>query len=326
MATLFEVLAVGVDREHLEAVGEAALDEVQRIERLLSRHDQATEVSRINREAAGRPVRVDRELFAILADCRYLFGRTNGYFDICAIGLPDSPRFGEAVDLDAERMTVRFIDPKARLDFGGYGKGYALDAAGGVLEAFGVDSALIHGGTSSILIRGRREDGSAWRVGLRDPFGADASSEAARVELTDCGVSSSAAFDLGSQGSDIVNPLESRVVDRQSGCSVIASTALEAEVLSTALLAMGKARAATFLGSQTGEVVPRSSRCPTSPHPGPPPHGGRESIQSPPPFRGRVGWGVPHRQTPWNDPAHPGLKVAWIDQDGVEWFVAGDMR
>ena len=255
MATLFEVLPVGDDREHLEAVGEAALDEVERIERLLSRHDSASEVVRINREAAGRPVRVDRELFAILEDCRGWFDRTDGYFDVCATGSPGSPRFNEAVALDPEKLTIRFVDPTARLDFGGYGKGYALDAAGRVLEAFGVRSYLIHGGTSSILVRGRQRDGSAWRIGLRDPFGPDVGSEAARVDLTDCGVSSSAAFDQEGRSSDIVDPLGSRAIDRQAACSVIAQDATEAEALSTALLAMGKVRAATFLGLHPGPKV-----------------------------------------------------------------------
>ena len=43
MATCFEALLVGNDEEHLMAVGEAALDEVARIERLLSRHDPASD-------------------------------------------------------------------------------------------------------------------------------------------------------------------------------------------------------------------------------------------------------------------------------------------
>ena len=255
MATLFEFLPVGDDEEHLTAVAEAALDEVGRVERLLSRHDPASEVSRIHREAATRPVRVDREMFAILADCRAWYDRTDGYFDVCATGKPGTARFGEAVELDPGNLTIRLRDPAARLDFGGYGKGYALDAAGRVLEEFGVRSAFLHGGTSSILARGGRDDGSAWRVGLRDPFGTDSHAEVVRFDLADCGVSSSAAFDPDSRISDIVDPREFRALDRQSACSVIAPTALEAEVLSTALLAMGKARAVAFLGSRTGLKV-----------------------------------------------------------------------
>ena len=94
MATWFEVLLVGDDEEHLIAVGEAALDEVGRIDRLLSRHDPASEVSRINHEAGSRTVRVDRELFAILSDSRDWFDRTDGYFDLCATGEARLAAFG----------------------------------------------------------------------------------------------------------------------------------------------------------------------------------------------------------------------------------------
>ena len=65
MGSWFEAFLIGTDEEHLMAVGEAALDEVSRLDRLLSRHDRASEVSRIHREAAGRPVRVGPELFAL---------------------------------------------------------------------------------------------------------------------------------------------------------------------------------------------------------------------------------------------------------------------
>jgi FAD:protein FMN transferase len=302
MGTAFEFSLVGDDVEHLTAVGEAALDEVTRVERLLSRFDPASEVSRINREAASRPVRVDRELFSILMDCRTWFDSTDGYFDVCATGESDSPSIGRSVRLDPDARTIRFLDPTARLDFGGYGKGYALDAAAQVLDEFGVESAFLHGGTSSILARGRQEDGSPWRIGLHDPFetslvptvprgnavfdaprrpeGRGASGEALprgawerveKLDLIDLGVSSSAAFGPGNETSDLIDPIQGRTLDRQSACTVIAPTALEAEVLSTALLAMGKGRASAFLGS-----IPR-------------------------------------------------VRVAWIERDVVDWLGAGGM-
>jgi thiamine biosynthesis lipoprotein len=235
MATWFEVFLVGNDEEHLMAVGEAALDEVARIERLLSRHDPASETSRMNREAASRPVLVDREMFAILRDCLNWSEKTGGYFDLCAGTVPD------AIGLDEEARTVRFLDPSARLDFGGFGKGYALDDAARILDEFGIRSALIHGGTSSVLARGRPEDAPAWRVGLRDPF--DPDREVMQIPLIDQCLSSSAAFAPGATISDILDPITSRPIGQQAACSVVAPTAREAEVLSTALVAMGRRKA-----------------------------------------------------------------------------------
>jgi thiamine biosynthesis lipoprotein len=252
MATRFEILLVGADPEHLEAVGEAALDEVTRIERLLSRHDRASEVSRINRDAAKRPVKVDRELFAILWECQNWSIRTEGSFDLCASSLPGSSRFVDAVELDPERRTIRFLDPTARLDFGSVGKGIAIDSASRILDDHGVRSAFVHGGTSSILVKGRQADGSPWRVGLRDPFDPQAKTEVIQLELVDGSLSTSAVFDPGSTRSDIIDPADSRPLTSEASCSVIAASAFEAEVLSTAFLVMGKVQARTFLDSLPG--------------------------------------------------------------------------
>jgi thiamine biosynthesis lipoprotein len=245
MATWFEVWLCGNDAEHLSAVGEAALDEVARVERLLSRFDPTSEVARVNREAAQRPVLMDRELFAILADCRLQFERTAGYFDVRLGGCPRP--FVETVLLDETARTVRFGDPSIALDFGGYGKGYALDQAARILQEFGVVSALMHGGTSSVLARGAAEDGRPWRVGLRDPFAEAAEREVAQLALSDCGLSSSAVFHHGASESDILDPTRGRRLSEPAGCSVIAPTALDAEILSTALLAMGRERATAFV-------------------------------------------------------------------------------
>jgi thiamine biosynthesis lipoprotein len=243
MASRFEVFLVGDDDEHLRAVGEAALEEVSRIERLLSRFDPASEVSRLNRDAFKAPVRVDRELFALLVEVREWSGRTDGYFDPCATGLPGSSRFLDAVELDEATRSVRFLDRSARLDLGGYGKGSALDAAARVLDEFGVTLALMHGGTSSVLARGRQPDGSAWRVGL---------GEGGWVDLVDRALSTSASFRPGQAVSDLVDPVTGRPLDRSASCSVVAPSASAAEALSTAFLAMGLSRAKGLVGSFLG--------------------------------------------------------------------------
>lgn len=246
MATLFEAWLAGEDHEHLEATGRAALDEVARVEAMLSRFDPTAEVARVNREAASRPVRVDVELFAILGDCLAWCERTGGYFDVSVPGRERGVRVGdlpESIRLDAEDRTVRFRDEGVRLDFGGYGKGYALDRAARILEAHGVENALVHGGTSSVLARGRATGGTPWRVGLRDPAGAQEGRPAAHAELRDCALSYSAALDGTSAPSDIVDPHTGAALERQAACAVVAPSAVAAEVWSTALLAMGRERA-----------------------------------------------------------------------------------
>lgn len=246
MATWFELWLAGDDPEHLEAVGHAALDEVDRVEHLLSRFDPAAEIARVNREAASGPTRVDPELFAVLEECMRRHQETDGFFDIAATRRGGPPRsLPESVRLDPALRTVEFVDGEVRLDLGGYGKGYALDRMADVLDRFGVESALMHGGASSVLARGERSGGEPWPVRIRDPFRPDGS--VVEVALRDAGLSYSAVLGPGTEESDILNPRTGERLTEQAGCVVLAPTASEAEVFSTALLAMGRESACALL-------------------------------------------------------------------------------
>lgn len=248
MATLFEVVVIGDDEEHLGAVAEAALDEITRVERLLSRHDPRSETARLNREAPVGEVLVDRELFELLQLCEDYGARTGGYFDVAAVLAGPSaalPMFADVV-LDAEKRTVRFTNPALGLDFGALGKGYALDRAGELVRSFGVERAFLHGGTSSILALGNGPSGTPWPVGIRNPWAANDMNELAKIGLADQGYSCSAVFSAGESASDIVDPITRAPLADQAACVVIAPTSLEAEILSTALLAMGNARARAY--------------------------------------------------------------------------------
>ncbi len=141
----------------------------------------------------------------------------------------------------------RLVRPGACLDLGGFAKGYALDRAAEILRRFRVASSLVNGGTSSLLAVGRRPDGGAWPVAVRDPCGEVDSAPVARLSLTDQAFSCSAARAPGQTVSDLIAPPTGRPLTAQAACVVIAPTALEAEVLSTACLVMGKQRASEYL-------------------------------------------------------------------------------
>ncbi len=231
MATEFELVLVGDDPEHLRSVGTSAATEILRLEDTLSFFEPTSEISRINREAPRGATLVDVEVFEILDDCRRWFDSTDGFFDVLrTVGELEEyrgARFAEEVDLDASARTVRFRRPSVALDLGGYGKGYAVDRAREIVRGFGIENALLSGGTSSVFGIGRRADGRAWKVRIRNPF-AD-----------------------GNRDHLLELPLEDRGFSVSSGggatCAVLASTALEAEVSSTAFVAMGRERATRHL-------------------------------------------------------------------------------
>jgi len=181
MGTRFEVLLHGGDPGWLHAAGEAALDEVLLWHARLSAFERSSVVSAINR-SAGEWCRVDPETFGLLRLCREVWEKTGGAFDptvgrlMRAWGLRLEAFDAEEVErsqgctgmglleLDEAGCRVRLADAGLRIDLGAVGKGWSLDRAVGVLRDAGVENALLHGGTSSVIGLGLAPEGRHWRV------------------------------------------------------------------------------------------------------------------------------------------------------------------
>jgi thiamine biosynthesis lipoprotein len=257
MATRFDVELVGPDAEHLEAVAAAIEDEVHRLDALLSRHNPASEISRLNRQAAATAQRVDADVWQLLQVAEVYRQATAGFFDVTATSA--SKAAGSANDqnaprlvLDAARQTVRFSQAETAIDLGGIGKGFALDRAKEILAQYGVDAALLSAGSSSILAVGPPAPGAVgmtdavWIVDLRHPAD-DRAEPIARLELVDQSLSCSSAVRPGESVSDIVDPHRGLPLSGGDAVVVLAAEGVAAEALSTALLAMGRGRATQYL-------------------------------------------------------------------------------
>jgi len=154
MRARFELVLVGDDETFLRAAGEEALCEIAELERLLSHFRNDSDIGRINHLAAFQPVRVDARTFRLLQQALLLSHATGGAFDITLGTWRRSGKAKSVIDavlLDEATMTVRLTDENVQLDLGGIGKGYALERAAQILKEAGVESAFLHGGTSSVF-------------------------------------------------------------------------------------------------------------------------------------------------------------------------------
>ena len=189
MATRFEFILVGSDPVRLRAAGEEALDEIERIESQLSLYKGGSEIATINSRAAFGAVRASPEVFALLSRAREFSEISGGAFDITVAPLvrcwgfmkgsgsrPTDAEIARArentgtnhLEMDESSGTVRFKRDGMMLDLGSIGKGYALDVAADVLADAGVENALLHGGTSTIIARGSSIEGP-WKVAIEQP-------------------------------------------------------------------------------------------------------------------------------------------------------------
>jgi thiamine biosynthesis lipoprotein len=263
MACTYAIEAYGPSTSELPAAVEAAFDEVDRIDRLMSNYKPDSPLSQLNREAANHPVAVEPELFDFIAESMHYNEESDGAFDITVGPLMKAWGFfrGEGhlpratdlavarsrvgrthVVLDRAKRTISFDAAGVELDLGGIAKGYAIDRAADVLRARGVTSALLSAGGSSIYGLGAPPDRAGWDVNVQDPVAG--SKTALTVTLRDRALSvagsSEKSFEVdGVRYSHIMDPRTGAPVQGMLTVAVLSPTATAGDALDDAFFVLG---------------------------------------------------------------------------------------
>jgi FAD:protein FMN transferase len=263
MACVYAIEAYGPDAAALPRTLDQAFDEVDRIDRLMSHYQAASELSRINREAAAHPVAVDAELFDFIKQAMRYQHESGGTFDV-TVGplmkawgffrgegrLPTADELegarrnvgGAHVVLNAADRTVRFDKAGVELDLGGIAKGYAVDRVVRLLTARGIAAALVSAGGSTIYALGAPPDRPAWEVAIQDP--ADARKTALTLQLKDRAVSVAGSSEKwfeadGVRYSHIMDPRTGTPVQGVMSVVVLAATGTAGDALDNAFYVLG---------------------------------------------------------------------------------------
>ena len=262
MGTVISVqLAQVSDPEAATAAAHEALAWIPLVEQACSRFREDSEVLAIARSSPGT-ITVSPLLSEVLALALVLAERTGGAFDptlgraLHARGFHEAWDSGQVLDLPpsvvaAEPATARppwervQVDRLTRtvhttgptlLDLGGIAKGFAIDLLMHRLSAF-PNRCLNAGG--DVRSHGHNADGGPWRIGIRDP--SDASRLVAHVDLTDGAVCTSAVGGRSGRGrgEHLMAPDGHGIGPSPLSVSVLASTAVVADGLSTAAFIVG---------------------------------------------------------------------------------------
>jgi thiamine biosynthesis lipoprotein len=265
MATTFEVAIPANTHPEPFAAASAALDLIDELEDQMTVFRDQSEVSRLNATAAEKPVVVEEQLFELFTRCAGWTRETQGAFDIATGAITKAWGFfrreGKVpepeeriaamrrtgfrhVILIPETRSVKFRVPGLELNLGAVGKGYALDRAAELLrKEWGVRSALLHGGGSSVYAIGSPPgDPRGWPVRLRHPT--DPGASLGTVHLRDGGLGTSAAtfqyFEYkGRKLGHLLDPRTGWPAVGVASASVMAATAAEADAMSTAAFVLG---------------------------------------------------------------------------------------
>ncbi|HUX84102.1 MAG TPA: FAD:protein FMN transferase, partial [Chitinophagaceae bacterium] len=215
---------------------EAGVEEIRRIERLLTTFNEESETSLVNRNAGIMPVRVSRETFELIERSIRISRLTQGAFDITygsadkrlwnfdtkMKSLPDmatSKRMVRLVDfrniiLDDQNTTVYLKEPGMRIGFGGIGKGYAAERAKMVMKEMGVESGIVNA-SGDLTVWGYQPDGSPWTIGIANPN--SAGQVFSFVNITNMALATSGDYEKyilvdGKRYSHTINPRTGRPV------------------------------------------------------------------------------------------------------------------
>ncbi|MBU5626024.1 FAD:protein FMN transferase [Oscillibacter sp. MSJ-2] len=239
---------------------DSSTQEIQRLERLLSRTLETSEVSRLN-ESAGKASETTKEVSSLLEKAVRLSAATGGAFDITVAPLASAWGFTEAeyrVPSEEEisqllplvgsgrihitGQQVELADGMA-IDLGGIAKGYASDQVERTLQGYGVESAIISLG-GNVYARGTKPDGGPWRVAVRDP--GDPADYVGMLLLEDAYAVTSGGYQRyfeqdGQTYHHIIDPSTGCPADSDlTSVTVVSSSGTVCDALSTALFVLGE--------------------------------------------------------------------------------------
>ncbi|HOD49481.1 MAG TPA: FAD:protein FMN transferase [Candidatus Hydrogenedentes bacterium] len=244
-------------------IADLAIASVRDLEEQISQWKPQSQTTYINRHAAEEPVRVSPEVFDLLQTCKTVYAETGGAFDV-TVGplvelwgfykgeghLPSDEelrgavaRVGlEKVTLNEGERTVAFSEKGMHLDFGGIGKGLALEVAAEVIRSYGVSSGILHGGTSSVLAIGAPPGEPGWTVRIRNPYNTNKYID--EVCLKDESLSTSASYEKwfeleGKKYCHIFDPRTGLPVEGMVSATAIVPSGTLSDALSTAFFVMG---------------------------------------------------------------------------------------
>ncbi|SDG46575.1 FAD:protein FMN transferase [Epilithonimonas hungarica] len=263
MGNAFEITVVDRDEISANRHIDAAIDEIRRIERLLTTFNDGSQTNLINRNAGIQPVKVDAEIFDLIERSIRISKITDGYFDISYGGidksfwnfdremqqLPDPELIKDHLKLvnyqniilDPANQTVFLKEQGMRIGFGGIGKGYAAEMAKRLLQQRGVVSGIVNA-SGDLTTWGNQADGKPWTIGIADP---DHSKQPfSYMNITDMAVATSGNYEKfvvinGKKYSHTINPKTGMPVSGVKSVTVFCPNAEIADAMATPVSIMG---------------------------------------------------------------------------------------
>ncbi|MHC0441086.1 FAD:protein FMN transferase [Flavobacterium sp. 3-210] len=254
-----------------------AIEEIRRIEKLLTTYKEDSQTNLINQNAGIKPVKVDLEVFNLIERSIGISRITQGAFDISygsidkslwnfdksMTSLPDAATALKMVHLidytnillDRENTTIFLKEKGMRIGFGGIGKGYAAEMAKQILIKHNVQSGIINA-SGDLCTWGLQPDGKKWTIGVANPDVPNAAFS--YMEISNKAVATSGNYEKfvtinGRKYSHTIDPKTGLPITGIKSVTIIAPNAEFADAMATPIAVMG-IKAGLFLIDQIPDL------------------------------------------------------------------------
>ncbi|GEC78255.1 FAD:protein FMN transferase [Flavobacterium aquatile] len=258
----FEISVVANDSIKANEYSNLAINEVKRIENLISDWIPTTQISEINKNAGIQPIKVDEEVFDLVERAIKISKLTNGAFDISYASMDKIWKFDgsmkemptpEAIKksverigyqniiLDKENKTIFLKLSGMKLGLGGIGQGYIADKVKELLQSKGCTSGLVNV-SGDINTWGKQPNGELWTVGIVNPM--NKNKVFATFPLDNSAVETSGSYEKfvsfnGIRYSHIIDPRTGYPATGIVSVSVFAKQTEIADALATGIFVLG---------------------------------------------------------------------------------------
>jgi thiamine biosynthesis lipoprotein len=263
MGNRFEFTVIAQNQQDGDLAIDAAIQEVKRIELLLTTFSHLSQTSLINENAGLLAVKVDLEVLHLIERSLRISAITDGAFDITygsidkrlwnfdphMTSLPDEQTALASVGLidyrnvmlDKKNSTVFLRNKGMRIGFGGIGKGYAADQAKSVLQKLGIKSGIVNA-AGDLVTWGTQIGGRPWTVGIADPE--QTNRPFSSLKISDMAIATSGSYEKfvtinGKRYSHTIDPKTGLPVSGVKSVSIICPSAELADALATPVVVMG---------------------------------------------------------------------------------------
>jgi len=264
MGTFVNITLFGFRWYDFDSAFNKAFSAIDSVDNIANIYKANSEISRLNKDAAKRPVVVSRELFLLIEDSKTLCEESDGAFDITVAPLADlwKPYRGkdsipdkksiqatlfkvgsDKLILDPQRQAVFFAKEGMKIDLSAIAKGYAVDKAIKAIKGCGFSAALVNAG-GDIFCLGKKDFLFFWRIGIQDPHDRGGIMEVLR--LSDSAVATSGGYEQyfvykNKDYTHLLHPKTGYPVESIfSSTTVIAKRCMIADAIATAVSVGGR--------------------------------------------------------------------------------------